>query len=209
VYLHADHLNTARLATDENKTVLWRWESEAFGATAPNEDPDGDHLRITLNLRFPGQYADTESGLYYNRNRYYDPKTGRYITSDPVGLRGSRNPYSYVGSNPTSRIDPTGLQEVFPIPLPRPVPIPMPRPIPAPIDPALPPATGPKDDTKEHCTRLFIRCAQEGWGGDWTCAQCHFFCTGMNEYWPFEHCSPDLMACRQQETAYAATNTRI
>ena len=52
VYLHTDHLATPRLATDKTQTVLWRWEGEAFGGTAPNEDTDGDHLRIILNLRF-------------------------------------------------------------------------------------------------------------------------------------------------------------
>jgi len=109
VYLHTDHLNTPRLATDETQTVLWRWEGEAFGATAPNEDPDDDHFRIILNLRFPGQYADSESGLYYNWNRYYDSKTGRYVTSDPIGLDGGQNTYAYVGGDPLMLVDPAGL----------------------------------------------------------------------------------------------------
>jgi RHS repeat-associated protein len=109
VYLHTDHLNTPRLATDDTQTVLWRWEGEAFGATAPSEDVDGNHLRIILNLRFPGQSADSESGLYYNWNRYYDPGTGRYITSDPVGLAGDRNTYLYVRAQPSSGTDAHGL----------------------------------------------------------------------------------------------------
>jgi RHS repeat-associated protein len=108
VYLHTDHLNTPRLATDDTQTVLWSWEGEAFGATTPNEDPDGDHLRLILALRFPGQYADTESGLYYNWNRYYDPGTGRYVTSDPIGIFGGLNTYVYVGSNATRWTDPLG-----------------------------------------------------------------------------------------------------
>jgi RHS repeat-associated protein len=109
VYLHTDHLNTPRVATDETQTVLWRWEGEAFGATAPNEDADGDHLHLTLNLRFPGQYADTESGLYYNWMRYYDSNSGRYITSDPTGTFAALNTFLYVRGNPHQLIDPIGL----------------------------------------------------------------------------------------------------
>ncbi len=84
VYLHADHLDTPRIATNPTGTVVWRWEGAAFGNTPPNEDPDGDRQVTTINLRFPGQYYDVETGLHYNWNRYYDPRTGRYLTSDPL-----------------------------------------------------------------------------------------------------------------------------
>jgi RHS repeat-associated protein len=59
-------------------------------------------------LRFPGQYADPETGLHYNNHRYYDPVTGRYLTPDPLGLAPAPNPHTYV-PNPTIAIDPLGL----------------------------------------------------------------------------------------------------
>jgi RHS repeat-associated protein len=74
----------------------------------PDEDPDGDGQRLTLNLRFPGQYFDAETGLYYNYFRDYDLGTGRYIESDPVGLEGGLNTYGYSYQNPVLNIDPDG-----------------------------------------------------------------------------------------------------
>nr|WP_227743584.1 RHS repeat-associated core domain-containing protein [Hafnia paralvei] len=59
-------------------------------------------------MRFSGQYADEESGLYYNRHRYYDGDTGLYLSPDPIGLGGGVNPYSYV-KNPLKWVDPLGL----------------------------------------------------------------------------------------------------
>ena len=102
VYLHTDHLNTPRTATDQSGTVVWRWEGLAFG----NSVPTGS---ITVNLRFAGTYYDSETGLHYNWNRYYDPKIGRYISSDPIGLEGGLNTYTYVSNNPLRFIDPLGL----------------------------------------------------------------------------------------------------
>ena len=114
LYLEVDHLNTPRIARDEQKRVVWRWDSDAFGNTAPNEDPDGDGIKTTINLRFPGQYFDTESGLHCNWHRYYDPQVGRYTQPDPIGVEGGVNPYAYVGGNPLSYTDPKGLTPATP-----------------------------------------------------------------------------------------------
>ncbi len=103
IYLHTDHLLTNRLATDATRKVIWRWEGEAFGNTPALGS-------VSVNLRFPGQYYDAETNLHYNHFRYYDPELGRYITSDPIGLRGGMNTYNYVRSNPLKLIDLNGLE---------------------------------------------------------------------------------------------------
>jgi RHS repeat-associated protein len=114
LYLHTDHLNTPRLATDDTQTVLWRWEGDAFGQIKPDKDPDEDDSNTNVRLRFPGQYQDGESGLYYNWNRYYDPRTGRYVTSDPIGIEGGPNSYLYASENPLRSADPRGLAVLNP-----------------------------------------------------------------------------------------------
>ncbi|MBK9218395.1 MAG: Ig-like domain repeat protein [Uliginosibacterium sp.] len=96
----ADQLDTPRRITDTTGKALWKWNGEAFGLTLPNEDADGDGKALTYNLRFPGQVFDKESALHYNWHRYYDPATGRYISSDPIGLEGGVNTYGYVGGSP-------------------------------------------------------------------------------------------------------------
>ena len=81
--------------------------------TPPDENPSGLGL-FTYNLRFPGQVYDKETNLHYNYFRDYDPQTGRYVQSDPIGLAGGINTYSYVGGNPISRTDPRGLRDGYP-----------------------------------------------------------------------------------------------
>ena len=108
-YLEVDNLDTPRTARNETGTIIWQWHSDAFGTTAPNEDPDGDGIATRINLRFPGQYYDAETGLHYNLARYYSPALGRYLQSDPIGLAGGMNTFAYVYNNPLRWIDPFGL----------------------------------------------------------------------------------------------------
>ena len=111
--IHTDHLGTPRQVSDSSSGALvWEWFGEPFGTTPPDEDPSHTGRRFTLNLRFPGQYFDKESGLFHNGARDYNPKLGRYIESDPIGLGGGINTYAYVTGNPMSYIDPTGLWSI-------------------------------------------------------------------------------------------------
>ncbi|WP_162172812.1 RHS repeat-associated core domain-containing protein, partial [Snodgrassella communis] len=103
-YLISDHLGTPQLAINSTGEQSWKINSDAFG----NSELDANN-QITMNLRFPGQYYDAETGLSYNYFRDYDAKTGRYIESDPIGLAGGINTYGYVGGNPIEFIDPFGL----------------------------------------------------------------------------------------------------
>ncbi|MFY0104376.1 RHS repeat-associated core domain-containing protein, partial [Acinetobacter baumannii] len=80
-----DHIDTPRVITDANGNEVWRWDSAPFGETLPNEQPTQATNKFTFNLRFPGQYYDQETGLHYNYFRDYDPSTGRYVESDPIG----------------------------------------------------------------------------------------------------------------------------
>ncbi|MBS4096802.1 MAG: RHS repeat protein [Sulfuricella sp.] len=108
-YVHPDHLGTPRLVYNSTGKIIWRWNSDPFGATPANEDPDGDKVKFTFNLRFPGQYFDKESNLHYNYFRDYDPSIGRYVQSDPIGLKGGWNVYGYAKGNPLSKYDTLGL----------------------------------------------------------------------------------------------------
>lgn len=107
-YIQADHLNTPRVVLDRNGAQRWSWVAEPFGNSSPNVNPVGLG-EFTLNLRMPGQYFDVETGLAQNWHREYDAGVGRYTQSDPIGLAGGLNTYSYVESNPLSYVDPLGL----------------------------------------------------------------------------------------------------
>jgi RHS repeat-associated protein len=112
--IHTDHLNTPRRLTrsqDATNAVQWRWDSDAFGVGFENGNAANDpYLQpYAVDLRFPGQLWDAETWRHYNMFRDYDPYTGRYGESDPIGLMGGINSYSYVEGNPISAIDVSGL----------------------------------------------------------------------------------------------------
>ncbi|PTA74193.1 hypothetical protein C9414_19985, partial [Bacillus sp. Nf3] len=111
-YVQPDHLGTPRAVIDPVRDVaVWTWDiaSEAFGNSAPNEDPDLDTSRFVLDMRFPGQRLDVASGLNYNLHRDYDASIGRYIQGDPIGLAGDISLYAYALNSPLLKSDPLGL----------------------------------------------------------------------------------------------------
>ena len=123
--VHTDHLNTPRRLTQSDKKIAWQWAFSAFGdelpTTASNRFVDIANTpslgttkvdEVSFNLRYPGQYFDKESGLSYNYFRSYDARTGRYSQSDPIGLDGGWNRFTYAESNPLSFTDPEGLLSI-------------------------------------------------------------------------------------------------
>ncbi|WP_422463821.1 RHS repeat domain-containing protein [Endozoicomonas sp. ALB115] len=102
--VHADQLVTPRAMTDQAGSTFWATNLTPYGVA---DITRGESLGF--NIRFPGQYADGESGLYYNRHRDYAPSLGRYIQNDPIGLLGGANSYVYALANPALYIDPLGL----------------------------------------------------------------------------------------------------
>ncbi|HPQ70539.1 MAG TPA: RHS repeat-associated core domain-containing protein [bacterium] len=110
-----DHLGTPVAVSDLSGQVVWTHRFSPFGKTIElNEDVDGDGVKLTLNLRFPGQYYDAESGLHYNWHRYYDPETGRYVMlyTLPNNIAHNLRRYIYVFNNPLKDSDISGLMEL-------------------------------------------------------------------------------------------------
>lgn len=106
-YLHTDHIGTPYQMTDEKGKVLWDLECDPWGNPLSELTAVDFNLLHSPTLRFQGQQFDSETGLHYNRYRYYDPKTHRYLSQDPIGLQGGMNHYAYP-TNPVQWIDPTG-----------------------------------------------------------------------------------------------------
>ncbi|WP_122861727.1 RHS repeat-associated core domain-containing protein [Pseudomonas viridiflava] len=109
-YYQLDHLGTPQELTDYSGEIMWSAKYRAYGNLATL-----DIAEIDNPLRFQGQYFDAETGLHYNRHRYYNPGTGRFLTPDPIKLAGGLNNYQYV-PNPTGWVDPLGLSSACPGP---------------------------------------------------------------------------------------------
>ncbi|HEX7864168.1 MAG TPA: RHS repeat-associated core domain-containing protein, partial [Variovorax sp.] len=120
--IHSDHLNTPRKLTNADGQAVWQWGYSAFGEDKPTTarnrfantettpSPGTTNIaEVRFNLRYPGQYSDDESGLFYNYFRSYDSRTGRYSQPDPIGLNGGWNRFGYVNANPMAEVDPLGL----------------------------------------------------------------------------------------------------
>ncbi len=105
-YIAPDHLGSPHQITNGGQQVVWFWDHDPFG----NGQPTG--ALTSYKPRFPGQFYDAETGLHYNYFRDYDPTTGRYIESDPIGLTGGINTYAYVGGKPSLYVDIFGLSEL-------------------------------------------------------------------------------------------------
>ena len=104
--VHTDHLGSPQKISDGGRSIVWDAAFTPFG------EEDSIAGAETANWRLPGQYHDAEAALSYNYRRTYDPALGRYLQSDPIGLAGGLNTYSYVGGNPVMRIDPYGLTDI-------------------------------------------------------------------------------------------------
>ena len=123
--IQSDHLNTPRRLIQSDGQVAWQWAYSAFGDeqptvasnrfanTALNQSFGTTTVpAVTFNLRYPGQYYDQESNLYYNYHRSYSATIGRYTQTDPIGLDGGWNRFGYVGQNPLGFTDPLGLASI-------------------------------------------------------------------------------------------------
>ncbi|WP_086929579.1 RHS repeat-associated core domain-containing protein [Agarilytica rhodophyticola] len=109
-YIVTDHLGTPKELISEEGEVRWYTRHQLWGRTVQLKTHSNNAANDDCHLRFQGQLEDEESGLYYNRFRYYDPESGDYLSQDPIGLKGGLRPNGYV-ETPTTWIDPFGLSQ--------------------------------------------------------------------------------------------------
>lgn len=151
-YYHLNHLGTPQKLTNANQEIVWQGDYKPFGEANLVTEV------VVNNIRFPGQYFDQESGLHYNYFRDFDPSSGRFVQSDPIGLGSGPNTYGYALQNPIAKYDPDGLEV---------------RLLCRPLDGTLA-RTG-----RQHCF-VFVTCPEEGWSATYS-----LFATGTNSVgWP-------------------------
>ncbi|NIF19973.1 RHS repeat-associated core domain-containing protein [Pantoea sp. Cy-639] len=107
-WYHCDHLGTPIELTDEQGNLAWAGQYKAWGEVSEKRSDWSRQHGMSNPIRFQGQYHDQETGLHYNRYRYYDPKTGRFVAQDPIRYWGGLNLFSYA-VNPVEWVDPLGL----------------------------------------------------------------------------------------------------
>jgi RHS repeat-associated protein len=99
-----DHLGAPKVLLDEAGKLAWKAQLDVYGVAQIAVE------KTRCPWRWPGQYEDEETGLYYNRFRYYDPESGRYVSQDPIGLNGGFALYGYA-YDPIGSVDPLGLSD--------------------------------------------------------------------------------------------------
>jgi len=169
-FVHTDFLNTPRLIANQAQQAVWRRDSqEPFGDSPPDENPSGLGA-FEFSLGFPGQLFDKETGNWYNGFRDYASRVGRYVQSDPFGLKGGTNTFAYAQLDPLRRVDPAGL-DAPPVAEP----------------PVKPPATTPRGGPEDgpDCDNIppwFILYSRGGiWGFMRTVTvQCSYYCKPEN-----------------------------
>ncbi|WP_346778921.1 RHS repeat-associated core domain-containing protein [Burkholderia sp. Se-20373] len=114
-YYQCDQIGTPQEVTDAQGEIEWSARYRAWGEAKEVISEAARKAGIRNPIRFQGQYFDHETGLHYNRNRYYDPNTGRFISKDPIGLQGGLNAWQYA-PNPITWIDPLGLSAASDLP---------------------------------------------------------------------------------------------
>jgi RHS repeat-associated protein len=107
-WYQCDHLGTPLELTDQNGEIAWSGQYKAWGEIQEQRLVSAQQHGLTNPFRFQGQYHDHETGLHYNRYRYYDPAVGRFLSKDPIGFNGGLNLYQYA-PNPIEWVDPLGL----------------------------------------------------------------------------------------------------
>jgi RHS repeat-associated protein len=107
-YYNCDHLGTPTEMTDCDGVMSWAAKHKAWGEATVAISDAAKKAGVKNPFRFQGQYFDEETGLHYNRYRYYDPHSGRFVSKDPIGLFGGANLHSYA-PNPIEWVDPLGL----------------------------------------------------------------------------------------------------